>query len=120
MGRIGGLTVSGPRDPSRRASVVSFLVEGMDPVEAGDRLEKRFGILVRSGLHCSPNSHRTLGAFTGGAGRVSPGAFPPPTPFPFQSPPFTRTWGTTSRRSAAGVSPENTATNETHDSDANR
>jgi len=75
MGRIGGVTVYGPRDPSRRASVVSFLVEGMDPVEVGHRLEKRFGILVRSGLHCSPNSHRTLGTFPEGTVRVSPGPF---------------------------------------------
>jgi len=75
MGRIGGVTVYGPRDPSRRASVVSFLVEGMDPVEVAHRLEKRFGILVRSGLHCSPNSHRTLGTFPEGTVRVSPGPF---------------------------------------------
>ncbi len=75
MGRIGDVTVYGPRDPSRRASVVSFLVEGMDPAETGHRLEKRFGILVRSGLHCSPNSHRTLGTFPEGTVRVSPGPF---------------------------------------------
>jgi cysteine desulfurase/selenocysteine lyase len=75
MGRIGGVTVYGPREPSRRASVVSFLVEGMDPAEVGRRLEKGFGVLVRAGLHCSPNSHRTLGTFPEGAVRVSPGPF---------------------------------------------
>ncbi len=75
MGRIAGVTVFGPRDPSLRVSVVPFLVEGMDPVEAGHRMEKRFGILVRSGLHCSPNSHRTLGTFPEGTVRVSPGPF---------------------------------------------
>jgi cysteine desulfurase/selenocysteine lyase len=75
MGRIDGVTVYGTRDPSRRASVVSFLVEGRDPGEVGHRLEKRFGILVRSGLHCSPNSHRTLGTFPEGTVRVSPGPF---------------------------------------------
>lgn len=75
MERIPGVTVFGPRDPSRCASVVSFLVEGMDPAETGRRLEKRFGILVRAGLHCSPNSHRTLGTFPDGTVRVSPGPF---------------------------------------------
>jgi cysteine desulfurase/selenocysteine lyase len=75
MGRIPGVTVFGPRDPSRRVSVVSFLVEGMDPGVVGMRLEKTFGILVRSGLHCSPNSHRTLGTFPEGTVRVSPGPF---------------------------------------------
>jgi selenocysteine lyase/cysteine desulfurase len=31
MDRIPGVTVFGPRDPSRRVSVISFLVEGKDP-----------------------------------------------------------------------------------------
>jgi cysteine desulfurase family protein len=75
MGRIGDVAVYGPRDPSRRASVVSFRVEEMDPAETAHRLEKRFGILVRSGLHCSPNSHRTLGTFPEGTVRISPGPF---------------------------------------------
>jgi cysteine desulfurase family protein len=75
MDRLGGVTVFGPREPSRRASVVSFLVEGLDPAEVGHRLEKRHGVLVRAGLHCSPHSHRTLGTFPHGAVRVSPGPF---------------------------------------------
>lgn len=75
MRRIPGVTVFGPRDPSRRVSVVSFLVEGMDPGVVGMRLEKTFGVLVRPGLHCSPNSHRTLGTFPEGTVRVSPGPF---------------------------------------------
>lgn len=75
MERIPGVTVFGPRDPSRRVSLVSFLVEGTDPGVVGMRLEKTFGILVRAGLHCSPNSHRTLGTFPEGTVRVSPGPF---------------------------------------------
>jgi cysteine desulfurase family protein len=75
MGRLGGVTVFGPREPSRRASVVSFLVEGLDPAEVGHRLEKGYRVLVRAGLHCSPHSHRTLGTFPHGAVRVSPGPF---------------------------------------------
>src|SRR5512134_1991059 len=75
MGKIPGVTVFGPRDPARRVSLISFLVDGMDPAETGRRLEKAHGILVRAGLHCSPNSHRTLGTFPEGTVRVSPGAF---------------------------------------------
>jgi len=75
MGKTRGVISYGPREPSRRASVVSFLVEGMDPGEVGRRLEKGFGVLVRAGLHCSPNSHRTLGTFPEGTVRVSPGPF---------------------------------------------
>lgn len=75
MERIRGVTVYGPRDPARRVSVVSFRVEGMDSAEVGRRLEAQFGILVRAGLHCSPNSHRTIGTFPEGTVRVSPGPF---------------------------------------------
>jgi cysteine desulfurase family protein len=75
MAKIPRVTVFGPRDPARSASVLSFLVEGMDPAETGMRLERRFGIMVRAGLHCSPNSHRTLGTFPEGTVRVSPGPF---------------------------------------------
>ena len=75
MVKIPGVALFGPPDPARRASVLSFLVEGMDPAETGRLLEKRFGILVRAGLHCSPNSHRTLGTFPEGTVRVSPGPF---------------------------------------------
>ncbi|MBF8258394.1 MAG: cysteine desulfurase family protein [Actinobacteria bacterium] len=75
MERIRGVTVFGPKDTAKCVSVLSFLVEGMDPAETGRRLEKGFGILVRAGLHCSPNSHRTLGTFPEGTVRVSPGPF---------------------------------------------
>ena len=73
--RIRGVTVYGPRDPAQRVSVVSFRVAGMDPAEVGRRLEADFGILVRAGLHCSPNSHRSIGTFPEGTVRVSPGPF---------------------------------------------
>ncbi len=75
MAKIPGVRLFGPPDPLRRVSVVSFLVEGMDPAEVGRRLEKGYGILVRAGLHCSPNGHRTLGTFPSGTVRVSPGPF---------------------------------------------
>jgi cysteine desulfurase family protein len=75
MAGIPGVEMFGPMDPARCASLLSFRVEGMDPAETGQRLEKRFGVLVRAGLHCSPNSHRTLGTFPEGTVRVSPGPF---------------------------------------------
>jgi len=75
LSRIPGVRVFGPPDPARRASAVSFLVEGVDPAEVGRRLEREHGVLVRAGLHCSPNGHRTLGTFPAGTVRVSPGPF---------------------------------------------
>lgn len=75
MEKIPGVTVFGPGDASQCVSAVSFLVDGMDPAEAARRLERRQGILVRAGLHCAPNAHRTLGTFPEGTVRVSPGPF---------------------------------------------
>ncbi|GAB4363571.1 MAG: aminotransferase class V-fold PLP-dependent enzyme [Deltaproteobacteria bacterium] len=75
MARIPGVTVYGPSDPTRRVAAVPFRVEGRDPSQVGFRLEREFGILVRTGLHCSPGSHRTLGTFPEGTVRVSPGPF---------------------------------------------
>jgi cysteine desulfurase/selenocysteine lyase len=72
---IPGVRLFGPTDPARRASAVSFAVEGMDPSGVALLLEKRDGILARAGLHCSPNGHRTLGTFPAGTVRVSPGPF---------------------------------------------
>ncbi len=75
MERIPGVTVYGPRDPRRCVSVVSFRVAGMDPAETGRRLEAEAGVLVRAGLHCSPDSHRTIGTFPEGTVRASAGPF---------------------------------------------
>jgi len=75
MARIPGVTLFGPPDASQRVAVVSFAVEGMDPTDVALQLEKRYRILVRAGLHCSPNGHRTLGTFPTGTVRVSPGPF---------------------------------------------
>jgi cysteine desulfurase family protein len=73
--KIPGVVRYGPGDPAKCVSVVSFRVEGMDPADTARRLEKGSGILVRPGLHCSPNGHRTLGTFPEGTVRVSPGPF---------------------------------------------
>ena len=54
---------------------MSFNLEGMDPGDVSLRLERRFGIMTRSGLHCCPGAHRAVGTFPQGAVRVSPGPF---------------------------------------------
>lgn len=66
----------GPRDPDCRVGVFSFRVAGFEPAELAAVLEEQFGILARSGLHCAPLAHRSLGTYgTGGLTRVSFGAF---------------------------------------------
>jgi cysteine desulfurase family protein len=68
----------GPPPASPRASVISFTVEGRSPDEVAAILDASYGIAVRSGLHCSPGTHRELGTFPEGTVRVSPGPFTTP------------------------------------------
>ena len=73
----GAVTVYGHQDSSRRLAVVSFNVEGMDCGEVSFALDQE-GIVARSGLHCAPLAHRTIGTGRRGACRFSPGFFNTP------------------------------------------
>lgn len=75
LSHIGRVRLYGVREPERRISAVSFNIEGVDPAEAGNRLDSEFDIAVRVGIHCAPDAHRTMGSFPGGAVRMSPGYF---------------------------------------------
>lgn len=59
----------------RGSSAVSFTVEGINPADLGYLLDQGFDIAVRTGLHCAPMAHHTLGTFPEGTVRVSPGFF---------------------------------------------
>ena len=96
---VQGLTIYGPLDADRQTSVLSFtfesilpndddpgftgcgainlawMEEGMPINEAGDLLDAEYDILVRTGLHCAPLAHQTLGTYPEGTVRVSPGYF---------------------------------------------
>lgn len=69
---ISGLTIPGLRE---RTSAVSVIIKGVDCIEAAEMLDLEYGIAVRSGLHCAPMAHRTLGTITSGTLRISPGFF---------------------------------------------
>ncbi len=72
--QINSVRLYGPSDQQARGSAVSFTLKGIDPAAAGYLLDQR-GIAVRTGLHCSPDSHRSCGTFPEGTIRVSPGFF---------------------------------------------
>ena len=75
LSRIPRVTVYKAKDGSGQAPVVSFNLEGSTPGEAGAILDQAFDIKVRSGLHCAPAAHRTIGTFPLGTIRLSPGYF---------------------------------------------
>jgi cysteine desulfurase / selenocysteine lyase len=51
--------------------VVSFNIEGMESSEITYQLSDRYRIMCRSGLHCAPLAHRTMGTFPRGTVRFS-------------------------------------------------
>jgi cysteine desulfurase / selenocysteine lyase len=57
----------------RGTGTVSFVVDGINPADIGFTLDAAFDIAVRTGLHCAPLAHQTLGTFPAGTVRVSPG-----------------------------------------------
>jgi cysteine desulfurase/selenocysteine lyase len=76
---IPGITVYGPKDEARQCGVVSFNVAGTVPSEVGLLLDESFGIMARTGLHCAPSAHHSLGTFPTGTVRFSFGWFNTPS-----------------------------------------
>ena len=72
------LRVIGRQDIAERAGVVSVVPENADPALAADALGREYGIMVRVGLHCAPNAHKTLGTFPTGTIRFSFGRWNTP------------------------------------------
>jgi cysteine desulfurase family protein len=72
---IEGLTVYGPAHYEQHGGAVSFNCSDLDPAEIGFRLDHECDIMVRVGLHCAPDAHRSIGTFPRGTIRVSPGYF---------------------------------------------
>ena len=61
--------------PDNDFGVLSFNVKNLPSTEVSERLDKEFGILTRSGLHCAPLKHLSLGTIEQGTVRASLSAF---------------------------------------------
>ena len=72
---VPGIVLYLPDGPYQQTSVISFNLDGYDPGEVGVILDQAFDIKVRTGLHCAPQVHRSLGTFPKGTIRLSPGFF---------------------------------------------
>jgi len=68
------LTIQGTRDANLSVAVVSVSAPGADPGVIARRLFDEFGIITRSGLHCSPLAHKTAGTYGQGTVRISFGS----------------------------------------------
>jgi cysteine desulfurase family protein len=70
---IGGVRVFGGTEAG--APIVSFTVEGYDPVEIAALLEQMAGVQARAGYHCAACVHDHIGTRAAGTVRVSFGPF---------------------------------------------
>lgn len=57
--------------PDNANGVLAFNIGDMQSSEVADILDQKYGIMVRSGLHCAPLKHRSLNTIEQGAVRVS-------------------------------------------------
>lgn len=65
----------GPASPEKQTAVVSFNLRGLEANEVSFILDQVFDIATRSGLHCAPLAHQTIGTMEIGTVRLSPGYF---------------------------------------------
>ncbi len=71
MEKIEGVKLYGPCDIRQQAAVVSLNIKDYDSSEIAYILDEQYDIMVRSGLHCAPMAHKTIGTFDQGAVRFS-------------------------------------------------
>lgn len=65
----------GPDDPAARTGILALNIRGVDCEEAADLLDKKYGIAVRAGMHCSGTAHETIGTADTGCIRICPGIY---------------------------------------------
>ncbi len=70
-----GVIIHSPPPTAQSVPVLTCSVKEMAPVDVGDILDGDFQIAVRTGLHCAPLVHETLGTAPNGAVRFSLGRF---------------------------------------------
>jgi cysteine desulfurase/selenocysteine lyase len=75
LSQLPGIIVYGPKDHRFCTGTLAFNVQELECSEVAHILDTAYSIAVRSGLHCAPAAHRTIGTFPHGAVRVSVGPY---------------------------------------------
>jgi len=73
--KIKNLVTYGPKQASERVAVISTRLDNYAPLELSHRLFENAGLMTRSGLHCAPGAHQTIGTYPLGTTRFSFGYF---------------------------------------------
>lgn len=75
LGNISGITIYGLGHSSEMTSTISINADKINNAELSYILDSEYGIVTRSGLHCAPLAHRTIGTYPIGTLRFSFGYF---------------------------------------------
>ncbi|MBS1992897.1 MAG: aminotransferase class V-fold PLP-dependent enzyme [Cyanobacteria bacterium SZAS LIN-3] len=69
--KLAGIKVHGRAAHGQFLPTFALSLEGLGADVAADRLDQKYNIAVRPGLHCAVSAHETLGTASGGLVRVS-------------------------------------------------
>jgi len=69
------IQIKGVIDIEKRVSTISIYIENYDLGMLSFELDDQYGIMTRSGLHCAPYAHKTIGTYPEGTLRFSVGYF---------------------------------------------
>ena len=73
--QIDDINIYGPCDIEKQAPTISITHKEHDLGQLSYILDDKYGIMTRSGLHCAPFAHKTIGSFPEGTLRFSIGYF---------------------------------------------
>lgn len=68
---IDGINIYGPKDSALQTSTISIGIQNVDLGQMSFMLDDEYSIMTRSGLHCAPYAHQTIGTFPEGTLRFS-------------------------------------------------
>lgn len=69
------IIIYGPQNVTMRTATISFNIKGLDSSIVAFELDNTYKIVTRTGLHCAPLAHKTIGTYPEGTVRVSLGYF---------------------------------------------
>lgn len=75
LNEVPNIKIYGTKNANERASVIAINIGNMDSGEITFLLDSEYDIATRSGIHCAPLAHKTLGTFEQGVVRFSMGYF---------------------------------------------
>ena len=70
---IRGLRIVGPEKMTEKCAIAALDFPDLDNAVVASRLDEKYGIMTRCGLHCAPTAHKALGTFPRGVVRCSIG-----------------------------------------------